>query len=262
MTFTKLLLNSAAGALLASTIANGAAAQTFDVKPVEVTKGALDFGIDNTFHRGVPHDRGSDINRSAHDIGLDYGLLAWWRISGVIKLENVEEDELRASRVAFENLFVLRPVDDRKPFDIGLGWFTAVEASIHPDTTNALVFGPIVAIKSDKIVFTANPFFEQTFGRNSVDGIAFTYGWNAKYEIREGFALGIEGYGLIENIGNPPPWSEQEHRIGPAIFTEFKLGNGLTIAPDIGLLFGMTHATPDVALKLNIGVPLIKPAGG
>ena len=249
-------LSLAAGLL----IGGPARAQTFDVKPVEVTKGALDLGLDNTFHRGVPHDRGADINRSAHDQSLDYGLFAWWRISAVLKLENVEEDHFKASRVALENLFVLKPIDDKRRLDVGLGWFTAVGASIHHDTTNALVFGPIVAMKLDKLVVTANPFLERTFGRNHIEGIALNYGWNAKYEIREGFAIGIEGYGLVENLGSPPPWRDQEHRIGPAIFTELTLGNGLKIAPDLGLLFGLTHATPDVALKLNIGIPLVKPA--
>jgi hypothetical protein len=40
------------------------------------------------------------------------------------------------------------------------------------------------------------------------------------------------------------------------IFAEIALTKDFKIAPDIGLFFGLTSATPDVTLKLNIGVPL------
>ncbi len=65
---------------------------------------------------------------------------------------------------------------------------------------------------------------EQTFGRNSVNGTAFAYAWQVKLNVAEGLALGIEGYGTIDNIGNPPPGGEQEHRVGPVIYTELDLG--------------------------------------
>lgn len=238
---------------LAST---GAAGQTFDVKQLDVKQGSLELGLDNTVHRGVPRDRGADVNRSAHDQSLDYGLRDWWRLSGVLKVENPQDVDFRIARTAVENLFVLRTIDDKRPHGVGFGWFTAVEASLHPDTTNSLIFGPIVTLKADKLSLTANPFLERTFGRNHVEGLALAYGWNAKYEVREGFAIGVEGFGLIEHLGNAPPWSDQEHRIGPAIFTEIALTKDFKITPDIGLLFGLTPATPDVAIKLNIGIPL------
>ena len=118
---------------------------------------------------------------------------------------------------------------------------------------NVTVASP--AIRSE-LSFTANPFLERNFGRNSVEGIAFTYGWQAKYEVGDGFAVGIEAYGRIEHLGDPPPWSEQEHIIGPVVYAEIPLGRDFKITPDIGVLFGLTRATPDVALKLNVGIPL------
>jgi hypothetical protein len=250
---------SAASALVIVAMAlaaTGACAQTFDVKQLEVKRGSLELGLDNTVHRGVPHDRGADVNRSAHDQSLDYGLRDWWRLSAALNLENPEEVDFRIAKTAVESLFVLKAIDNKRVRDIGLGWFTAVEASLHHDTTNSLIFGPIVTHKSGKLSLTANPFFEKTFGRNHVEGIALNYGWQTKYEVRDGFAVGVEGFGVVENLGNSPPWPEQEHRIGPVIFTEIALAKNFKITPDIGLLFGLTPATPDVALKLNVGIPL------
>lgn len=245
-----------ASALILLTSLDRVAGQTFDVKQLEVKQGSLELELDNTLHLGVPRDRGADVNRSAHEQSINYGLRDWWRLSAVLKLEDPQDVDLRIAKTAVENLFVLKAIDDRYPRDIGLGWFTALEASVHQDTTNSLIFGPIVTLTSRKLSLTANPFFEKTFGRNRVEGIALNYAWHAKYELRDGFAVGIEGFGLVENLGNPPPWSQQEHRVGPAIFTEIALSDDFKITPDIGLLFGLTSATPDVALKLNVGIPL------
>lgn len=237
-------------------------AQTFDVKQLEIKKGEVELGLDNTFHSHVPHARGSDINRTVNEVGLDYGALAWWKVSGVFKFEKPEQDEYRFSKVALESLFIIKDIDDKAARDFGIGWFASIEGSVHRDTTNAVQLGPIVTFKADKLSFTANPFFERTFGRNHIEGTALVYGWQAKYDLREGFAVGIEGFGVVENLGNSPAWEDQEHRVGPVLYKEVELAKGVTIAPDVGVLFGLTRATPDVAVKLNVGIPLYQQAGG
>jgi len=235
---------------------SGALAQTFDVKGLDVTRGALELGLDNTAHAGAPARR--DGNRSAHDQSLDYGVTDRWRLSGVLKLENPWQDDVRIAKSAVENLFVLRAPP--KDGGTGLGWFTAIEWSLDQATTNSSVFGPIIALQAGKLSFAVNPFLEKTFGRNRVEGIALTYGWNAKYQLNEALAVGLEGFGLIENLGDPRPLSGQEHRIGPALFATLKITDELTITPDVGVFFGLTQATPDVTLKLNVGIPLSQPS--
>lgn len=242
-------------ALIAIFAATPAVAQTFDVKQLDIQKGALELGLDNTVQGRLPPD--ANLNRSAHDQSLDYGVSDRWRLSGVFKLENPDADHLRFAKAAVENIFVLKPIP--KQHGIGLGWFTSLEASVDHATTNSLIFGPIVTLKDDRLSFTANPFFEKTFGRNNIEGIALNYAWHVKYEVRTGLAVGIEGFGVVENLGNSPALRDQEHRVGPAIFTEIALTKDLKITPDIGLLFGLTRATPDVALKFNVGVPLSRP---
>lgn len=233
-----------------------AVAQTFDVKTLEVEKGKLELSLDNTFHRGVPHARGAEVNRHANDLGLDYGIASFWRLSGIIKLEKPESDEPRLAKIAAESLLVLRELDEKKSFDWGLGWFASVEASIHRETTNATQFGPILAWKADKLSLAINPFIERTFGRNAVDGFAAVYGWQLRYELRDGLVLGVEGFGYVESIAHPPTFDAQEHRAGPAVFTEIPVTKELKISADVGVLLGLTRATPDAALKLNVGVPL------
>jgi hypothetical protein len=60
-------------------------AQTFDVKQLDVTQGALELGLDNTLQGAIKR---REDNRSAHDQSLDYGVTNWWRLCGVVKLED------------------------------------------------------------------------------------------------------------------------------------------------------------------------------
>ena len=242
------------GSLLLPTTAP---AQTFDVKQLDVTGGALEAASDNTVQGGIKR---RDDNRSAHDLSLDWGVSNDWRLSGLLKLENPLDEDFRLARSSMENIWVFRPLP--KEGGLGLGWFTSVEVATDRVTTNASQFGPIIALKDDKLAFTANPFFEKTFGRNRIEGIALNYGWNVKYTLNDTLAVGVEGFGLIENLGASSASAEQQHRLGPALFATIKLGEHLTITPDVGLFFGLTEATPSLTLKLNVGVPLIEPSVG
>src|SRR6476620_10894560 len=132
-----------------------AVAQTFDVKQLDVQKGSLELGLDNTVQAGLP--RNVDANRSAHEQSLDYGVTDRWRLSGVLKFENPSNEDLRLGKTAVENILVFKAVP--KQYGVGLGWFTSLEESVHSDTTNALIFGPILTLKAQQLSFTANPFF-------------------------------------------------------------------------------------------------------
>jgi hypothetical protein len=233
-----------------------ASAQTFDVKDTGIKQG-LEFGTSNTLQSGLPAGGG---NRSAHDKSLDYGVTERWRLSTVAKFERPEDADMRFSALGAESLYVLKPIDDKKPADFGYGWFVGVQASTHHETQNNVQFGPILSFKADKLSLNANPFFEKTFGRNKVDGIALSYGWNAKYELTKTVSVGVEGFGFVENIGHGTPLDEQEHRIGPAIFTEVEITKDYSITPDLAVLFGLTKGTPDLAIKFNVGIPLHKQA--
>jgi hypothetical protein len=85
-----------------------AAAQTFDVKQLDVQKGSLELGLDNTVQPGLP--RNVDANRSAHDQGLDYGVTDRWRLSAVLKFENPGNEDLLLAKPAVENIFVFTAV--------------------------------------------------------------------------------------------------------------------------------------------------------
>jgi hypothetical protein len=238
-------------ALAACGVASEAVCQSFEIKDLHIEKGGTDIDLDNAVFSGRAGNAG---NRSGHEQKVNYGVTDWWRLTAAVDWENPVGGDLRATHLGIENIFLLRAM--KQKHDIGLGLFVALEASIHDEHTNAFVFGPIVTVKWDKLMWTFNPFLEQTFGRNREDGIALDYAWQAKYELHEGLAVGVEGYGLVENLGDPPRLAEQQHRVGPVLYGEVEVAKNFKIAPSIGVLFGLTSATADVALKLNVDIHL------
>jgi hypothetical protein len=117
-----------------------------------------------------------------------------------------------------------------------------------------LIFGPIIKFSSKSVSLTPNSYFEDTFGRNDVSGLAAIYGWQGRMELGEGVAAGVEGYGKIDDVSAPPPVSQQDHRIGPAVYIWSQIDPERTISADVALLFGLTDVSPNTSLKFNFGV--------
>ena len=102
-----------------------------------------------------------------------------------------------------------------------------------------------------------------------------------KQAIRKGFAIGIEGHGLITDIAHAQGTDFQEHRIGPVLYFERDLGRGSkshspmklgvkapvggaaskdegpdgpVFKAEVGILFGLTDGTQDRAFKIKGGI--------
>jgi hypothetical protein len=256
-------------------IATPASAGTFDIKTPDSTKGQLDVSVNTTTFAGFPIN--SELLRFSAEAGVAYGVRDWWTAGVKFNLDKPFGESLQFSTAGIEHLFVLRKLNA----GFGLGFYAGVDAAIDRDATNSTTFGPVIQFGTDKTSLTLNPFLSKTFGQNREDGIALNYGWQAKHELREGLAFGIEGYGVISNLGNSQGLDFQEHRIGPVLYFERELGSsknggsatklsmkdtkGATgggmadaatpkLAFEVGVLFGLTQGTQDTAIKVKGGI--------
>lgn len=250
------------------------------------------FEVLSAFYFGLPKEAGHEPGeeedhghahgsiRAAHEIAYHRAVNEHWMSKLALAVDREAGGDYELTGIASENMFRLGPARS-DAFDFG--WFTALSAGLASGATNAVEFGPVVSLSAGAATLVLNPFFEKTFGDNREEGIAFAYAWRASYELAERFSVGVEGYGEIENIGDAPGVGEQVHRIGPVLYLghlhgatrhahaagghgghthhgqahhgdEQGLGRG---APqwhaEIGVLFGLTEATADAALKVNIG---------
>lgn len=249
-----------------------ASAGTFDLKTPEVEKGEREAEHNTSVFSGFPTN--ADRLRASTETSMAYGVTDWWKLSGKFNGDKPIGDDWQISTAGVESIFLLR----KQEAGFALAWFSGLDVRVHRDETNAVSFGPVFRFGTDTASVTLNTFLSRTFGPNHTEGIDFVYGWQAKRELREGLALGIEGYGVIPEIGDAPGADSQEHRIGPVVYLEHELGNGNgksngkahkgglkdgsapdkedgpKLAIEAGVLFGLTNATQDVAFKLKAGI--------
>jgi hypothetical protein len=244
-----------------------AVAQTFHVKEADFDKGEWSVESINASQHRFPVN--ADRIPTAHELGLGYGISAFWQLKGLISFHSPEDESVRFQRGLIENIFVIRALPKERN-GISTAWFQSLEVALDPDETNATTFGPILLARSGKLELALNPFFAQTFGQNREEGIAFVYGWQLRHEITKNLSFGVEGYGKIPDVGSGTPLEFQEHRIGPVLIVETELEQGRqnrlgtagvgapmassksAVALEFGVLFGMTDATADVTGKANL----------
>lgn len=226
-------------------------AQALDIDQPEITKGDRELKTVNVLN-GRYRLGTAGLARSSHELSASYSPSDWFKITAHLDIENVIADGWRLDHGAIETQFKL--IEAGKSGGLGLGWFTSVQLSTDALSTNSLIFGPIVKLSAGKASLTFNPYLEHTFGRNSGPGLNLLYGWEGRLGLTKGVAVGLQSFGKIASIGDAPPWHEQDHRVGPALFLEWEAGADRTIALDMAVLAGLTEASPDVSLKANLGM--------
>ena len=246
MHFRHLPLVTAFILMLGSTF-DFASADVFSVDEPEVVKGEQEIEVNAAVQNGFPVN--ADPVRYSMEVEYTYGVTKWLSLSPLVDFDKPDGDSFDATVAGLESVWF--PVEVGKL--LTFAWFTEVEGAVHHDETNSTTFGPIVQFGHDKASLILNPYFEKSFGKNHEEGIEFNYQWQAKARMTERLALGIEGFGVIPDIGNSPGIDFQEHRIGPVIYYEKELAGEKerTFAIDAGVLFGLTEATSKVTGKVN-----------
>ncbi|MEQ1669372.1 MAG: hypothetical protein ABL893_00800 [Hyphomicrobium sp.] len=252
----------------------------FHVFTPAIEAGAWGVEALSAFNTGLPSAGEHTPLQAAHELAIHTGVNEYWMAKLALGIEKPAGDSYQLNSIALENVFrVSSP--PHGPFDAA--WFTALSAGIDADATHAVEFGPVLTFDSGPFALVINPFLEKTFGDNREPGIALTYGWRATYRISDLFSIGAEGYGAVEDLGNTPPARDQIHRVGPVLYLGHVHGatngihgaghaghgeghryakeHGHASAPghlpewhgEIGVLFGLTNATDDAAIKFNFG---------
>jgi hypothetical protein len=220
-------------------------ARAFDINDPEVEKDQQKIEAIHVGQAGFAS--GSTGNtRNLQSLGYSYGLTDFWQLKGGVVGDRLDDRDWRVATLFVES--TLEIVDIKKT-GLGLAWFTSVAGAVSDEATNSITFGPIVKFARDRYSLTLNPFFDKSFGQNHASGIAFAYGWQANAAVGNGVTLSLAGFGRIEDIGNAPSVSQQEHKIGPLVGYEFEVADKRTVALELGVFFGLTEATADTAVK-------------
>jgi len=183
--------------------------------------------------------------------GFGYGAKEYWFTEVYFKQERVGNAVTNLAE--WENKFQLTDTGEY-PVDVGL--ITELEAPLSASASWELKLGPLFQTEFGKLQLNGNLLFERAFGKaDEVDlpySTNFNYQWQAKYRWRPSLEFGAQGFGEMGKWNDWSKQADQIHRLGPAVFGKFALGNRRAIRYNAAWLFGLSDATPSDTFRMQV----------
>jgi hypothetical protein len=224
--------------------ASAGAADYVYVPTVEYGEKEIDLKLGETSRLAGNRAQGASL-------GFGYGAKEYWFTEVYLKQER-DKDTI-ANIAEWENKFQLTDTG-QYPVDIGL--ITELEAPLNSNPPWEFKLGPLFQTEFRKIQLNGNLLFERAFGRSDANSIAysttFSYQWQAKYRWQPVLEYGMQGFGEMGKWNHWDPKAAQNHRIGPAVFGKYALGNRQAIRYNAAWLFGISDAAPNHTFRLQV----------
>jgi hypothetical protein len=184
-------------------------------------------------------------------IGFGYGAKEYWFTEAYLKQERNGNDI--ANLAEWENKFQLT---DTGEYPVDTGLITELEAPLSANAPWEFKFGPLFQTEFGKLQLNGNLLFERAFGKADNSGVPyntnFSYQWQAKFRWQPVLEFGVQGFGELGKWNEWNNQANQNHRIGPAIFGKFALGNRQAIRYNAAWLLGASNAAPTHTVRMQV----------
>lgn len=188
--------------------------------------------------------------QQAVSLGLGYGANEYWFTEVYLKQQAYGDQTTTIAE--WENKFQLT---ETGKYFVDVGFITELEVPINSnDSPKEIKVGPLFQKEIGKLQLNANFLFERAFGTADESGYSteFGYQWQAKYRLQPTLELGLQGMGEMGKWDQWDSASKQNHRIGPAAFGKFSLGNKQAIKYNTAWLFGASDAAPNDTFRIQL----------
>jgi hypothetical protein len=183
-------------------------------------------------------------------LGFGYGATSYWFTELYLKHER--EGGAGLTLVEWENKFQLTETG-KYPVDIGL--ITEIEAPLNSNSAPwEFKIGPLMQTEFGKLQLNGNLLFERKFAGNKDDNFdtEMGYQWQAKYRLKPSVELGLQAFGELGKWNDWAPHDEQNHRLGPAIFGQFTVGQHQKIKYNTAWLLGLSDGAPNHTVRMQL----------
>lgn len=194
-------------------------------------------------------DRPAKDDKQKYIIEVGYGFTDYWFSSVFAEVEKEQNGEMEHAATAWENIFQLT---EQGEYWVDVGIYFEYEYAQKSNNNDKAEIKLLLEKASGSWVNTLNIIFERKLGDNAPDETELGYAWRTKRLISTGFEPALEIYGDTGEVGRPNHSADQDHRAGPVIGGEFRLGHANKLGYEIGYLFGLTDAAPDGTLKFSL----------
>jgi hypothetical protein len=188
---------------------------------------------------------------SGASIGYGYGAKEYWFTEVYLKQERSGSADTNLAE--WENKFQLTDAGEY-PVDVGI--ITELEAPLSADAPWEFKLGPLFQSEFGKLQLNANLLFERPFGKADESGAPyntnFSFQWQIKYRWRPVLEFGVQGFSDLGKWNDWDKQADQDHRVGPAIFGKFLLGDRQAIRYNAAWLIGTGNAAPDNTFRMQV----------
>jgi hypothetical protein len=195
----------------------------------------LDFKIGSFAQKG-------QASQDASTLGLGYGLTDYWFSEIYVSYVKSGGESIEFDSAALQNTFLL--TGQQSPFDLGL--YTEIEYEHDRTAGEQFTFGPLLQTELGLTKINFNLLFQRNYYADFPNPMQLGYQWQIRQHIQAPIDIGLQGFGEFGQWDHFAPEDQQSHRIGPAIFGKFDLGNDKLISYNAAILFDVfddTHAT-------------------
>jgi hypothetical protein len=191
---------------------------------------------------------------SAGSLGLGWGAAPWCFTEAYLKYHREPGDRTKYDAFEWENKFQLTETG-RYAVDVGL--ITEFEVPKERRTEGyEFRIGPLFQWETGMVQWNANALLTRIFRGEPEPGerrvTELGYQFQVKYRASPAFEYGLQAFGDLGEWDHWAPGAQQSHRLGPAVFGKFKVGERETLRYNAAWLVGANKGAPDNTFRMQI----------
>jgi hypothetical protein len=196
---------------------------------------------------GTERARNGDRTTAA-SVGFGLGATPWWFTELYGKWKREAGSPARFDAVEWENRFQLT---ETGKYPVDVGFLFEIERPRDRSEGYELTYGPLLQHEWGPVQGNLNLLIQRHVRASEHFDTELKYQLQLKYRASEKFEWGAQALGSFGQWDHWARASEQEHRLGPAIFGKARLGGRQAIKYNAALLFGTTSASRGTTLRLQ-----------
>jgi hypothetical protein len=199
------------------------------------------------FKSGIQRNR-DGTTESAHSIGYGTTPSAWWFTELYGKYARAPGESTRFDAWEWENRFQLTETG-RYPIDLGL--LLEIERPRDRSEGYEFTFGPLLQTEWGNVQANANVLLRRHLKAAEQFDRELLFQMQLKYRQSRELEWGLQGFGNVAQWNHWLPASQQEFKIGPALFGKIKTGTKQAFKWNAAILTGTTTASPHTTFRLQ-----------